>query len=386
MAAHGKPRILFVDDEQNILQSLKRWAVFNGAEWDIRFAESGRQALGTLAKEPVDIVISDMRMPEMNGAELLERVRAGYPDTVRIILSGHSDKDLIVKAFSVTHRFLPKPVDMAFLKTFISDILKYRACLDSPALRAGASAFSRMPVTLRSREALDLIFSDSEGGNVEQLARLIEKDTFVSTKVMQLVYFLLPDATRKICGVRQALAALGVETFRSLVLADHAILTYPDGSEGEKFLTEMSEHGVQTARLAREVVMAASGDSALAENAYVAGLLHDIGFTVFLDCMPFGSLNDAINKEDLFPSHGEIGGYLLGVWGFPIEIVEAVTFHHHPRRAERGASALVTAAVHVADAILRKCTDKLDWTLLGELGWAKGMRAWKDHLTHAGAR
>ena len=104
-----KKRILFVDDETMVLEGLHRMLRPMREEWEMVFVESGAQALDLMSQAPFDVVVSDMRMPRMNGAQLLAEVLKRYPQTVRLILSGHADRDLILKCVGSTHQYLAKP-------------------------------------------------------------------------------------------------------------------------------------------------------------------------------------------------------------------------------------------------------------------------------------
>ena len=96
-------RILFVDDEALILGGLQRMLRGMRAEWEMVFAESGAKALELMEQSPFDVVVSDMRMPGMNGAALLAEVMKRFPKTIRLILSGHADQELILKCVGSTH-------------------------------------------------------------------------------------------------------------------------------------------------------------------------------------------------------------------------------------------------------------------------------------------
>ena len=104
-------RILFVDDEENILQGLRRLLRPLRKEWEMRFASDGHTALKMLEESPCDVLVSDMRMPGMNGVRLLEEVRARYPDTIRIVLSGQADRETTLAAVGPAHQYLNKPCD-----------------------------------------------------------------------------------------------------------------------------------------------------------------------------------------------------------------------------------------------------------------------------------
>ena len=101
--------LLFVDDEVNVLSSLKR--LFRPFGYRIFTAEGGAQGLEIMARETIDIVVSDMRMPQMNGAEFLQKVKEQWPDTVRILLTGYAEISATIDAINKGHiyRYISKP-------------------------------------------------------------------------------------------------------------------------------------------------------------------------------------------------------------------------------------------------------------------------------------
>ncbi|MHC8357699.1 HD domain-containing phosphohydrolase [Pseudomonas sp. LB3P81] len=104
-----KPKVLLVDDEESILNSLGR--LLRGQPYDVLLATSGAEALQIMAKVPINLVMSDIRMPNMDGATLLARIHERYPDTVRIMLTGYADPSAIIKAINdgQIHRYISKP-------------------------------------------------------------------------------------------------------------------------------------------------------------------------------------------------------------------------------------------------------------------------------------
>ena len=104
-----KPKVLLVDDEESILNSLRR--LLRGQPYDVLLATSGAQALEIMAQQPIDLVMSDARMPNMDGATLLALIHQHYPDTVRIMLTGYADPSVIIKAINdgQIHRYISKP-------------------------------------------------------------------------------------------------------------------------------------------------------------------------------------------------------------------------------------------------------------------------------------
>jgi CheY-like chemotaxis protein len=138
-------RLLFADDESKLLDGLKRSLRPMRDEWDMTFVTSGAEALKALEQAPFDVVISDMRMPGMDGAQLLKEVQQRYPQTVRIVLSGQSDQDSIhlqqknglpiIRSIGSTHLYLAKPYESEQLKAAVMRACASRELLGSDSLR-----------------------------------------------------------------------------------------------------------------------------------------------------------------------------------------------------------------------------------------------------------
>jgi DNA-binding NtrC family response regulator len=144
-------RIVFVDDETNVLQAMRRTLHGMRTEWSMEFAASGTAALETLAKSPADVIVSDMRMPGMDGWQLLAEVKNLYPQTVRLILSGHADPISIMRSIGVAHQYLAKPCESATLKAAIAQTQVLRNLLSSERLRAAPKAFAYCTTPVPSR-------------------------------------------------------------------------------------------------------------------------------------------------------------------------------------------------------------------------------------------
>src|SRR5208283_4976452 len=138
-------QLLFVDDEPLVLQGLQRMLFSMRREWEMRFATSGAEALRMLAEKPADLVVSDMRMPQMNGAQLLNEVMRCHPKTVRLVLSGHSDMDLIMQIVGGTHQFLSKPCDGETLRTVVRRALAVDSLVNNDSLKALVSKLGALP-------------------------------------------------------------------------------------------------------------------------------------------------------------------------------------------------------------------------------------------------
>ena len=121
-----RPKILLVDDEVWILDALYRF--FRQRKWEVFRANGGLEALELLKTETVDIIISDMRMPKMDGAEFLEKTRSAYPNAVRILLTGYADMEAVVLAVNDAkiYNYLNKPWDDNMLESVVNSALSFK--------------------------------------------------------------------------------------------------------------------------------------------------------------------------------------------------------------------------------------------------------------------
>src|SRR5437762_9749706 len=141
----SKKRVLFVDDEPLVLQGLQRMLRHMRQEWEMEFVDSGPKALEAMASNPFAVIVSDMRMPGMNGAHLLNEVMKRYPKTVRLILSGHADQDLIMKCVGSTHQYLTKPCEPEALKATVRRASALAGSLQNEKLLQLISQMDRLP-------------------------------------------------------------------------------------------------------------------------------------------------------------------------------------------------------------------------------------------------
>ena len=123
MSELAKKRILFVDDEPSILAGLRSVLYRDRTRWEMTFVAGSDEALIALQAARYDVVVSDMRMPGLDGANLLERVRQDFPNTGRIILSGTADKAEVDRAAASVDALLGKPCDTKTLRTTIEQLI-----------------------------------------------------------------------------------------------------------------------------------------------------------------------------------------------------------------------------------------------------------------------
>jgi putative nucleotidyltransferase with HDIG domain len=385
-------RILFVDDDPMLLSGLERSLRSMRKEWDMEFVEGGRQALEMLARAPFDLVVTDMRMPEIDGAQLLEQIKTQYPRTMRFVLSGQSDRETILRSIGPTHQFLSKPCDLEELKQKVAQAFALRELLENPTLKEIVSRMDTVP-------SLPSLYVSLTGAlcqadiSVAKIAHIIKQDMGMTSKVLQLVnsaFFALPC---QISNPHQAVSLLGIENIRAVVLSVHVFSELEGNSHPE--LAALWPHSLSTAAYARAIARAEHSPQRLEDDAFAAGLLHDIGrlvlgsacsaqYATVLQSVRAGQITLAEAESQSFGcTHAEVGAYLLALWGLPESVVQAVAWHHTPCRS--GASAFAPViAVHVADAYHYRLHPRsamnnvpnVDENLLARLGLLGRMAAW----------
>jgi putative nucleotidyltransferase with HDIG domain len=349
-------RILFVDDEASVLNALRRTLHDKRGEWQMEFAGSGAAALEELAKAPADVLVTDMRMPGMDGWQLLRDVKNRYPQTVRLILSGHSDARSIMRTIGTAHQYLAKPCDSASLKAAISGAYLLRQVLNSDRL---AQLVGRVGMLPSAPKAFQEILSclQNPAASIADASRIIGRDVSMTANVLKLVNSAFFGARQTVTTAERAVAYLGLDTLGAVVLAHSTfkgslISVIPSFS-----LEALWQHSLEVATAARALALHEKLSQARVDEAFLAGMLHDVGKVVFATRavpMPDGSsASDEQALAQMDAHHAEVGAYLLGLWGFPNPIIEAVAFHHAPRNV--GVDSLcLPKLIYIADQLVHR--------------------------------
>src|SRR5208283_2802959 len=211
-------RVLFVDDEPRFYEALQRLLRPQRHQWEMAFAPSGHAALALMEASPFDVIVSDMRMPGMDGAALLGLVREKYPQVVRIILSSHAELSTALRVVPVAHQFVAKPCDAEMLRVAIERACHLKALLHDDSIRRTVGALSELPSLPRTYHALTLALADPEV-SLRKIAGIVELDVGISAKVLQLVNSAFFGVARSITNVQNAVSHLGTSTLKSLVLS-----------------------------------------------------------------------------------------------------------------------------------------------------------------------
>jgi len=344
-----KKRIMFVDDEPAVLGALANLLRRDRHRWDLVFANGGAEAIRELGSRNFDIVITDMRMPHVDGLAVLAAVKEKSPRTIRIILSGYAESALVFEALPLVHQFLSKPCDAKTLRAVIE-----RCGMDSrlPDDRTLIGLVGSMACLPSEPGVLGELRRAAVDPNVtiDELIDICERDPALAAKVLQIAntaHFRGDDAMTS--SIKIAVATLGTEVMCSLATSE--MVSLPIGSVCMAMIGTLQRQAVEAARRARRSVT----DPARADDAYTAGLLHDIGRLVlahelgeaYLPAVDAAAATGTplweCEQRLLGVTHQAVGAHLLGIWALPSELVEACERHHDPRALPTANAALVTA-------------------------------------------
>lgn len=386
--------LLFVDDENKVLQGLQRQLRSMRHEWNMHFVDGGAKALEFMASNPVDVLVSDMMMPGMDGAELLTEVSKRHPNTVRLVLSGHAEREAILRLVGPAHQYLSKPCDAEELRLAVARSFALRDLLSSEQLKQLATRVKTLPTL----PALYQQLTDElrkEDASIDRIGEIISRDIGMTTKILQLVnsaFFGLP---QPISSASDAVMYLGLSTVRSLVLSLQVFSQFEEPPVGGFSLAALANHCWVTAVLARRIAGEQRVDIKMVEQCFLAGLLHDVGRIILAAGLPeqYARVwHEApqrhipvwqAEKIEFGATHAEVGAYLLGLWGLPNPVIEAVALQHCPSLClVQEFSPLI--AVHVASAFAHERngdaadTYCIDLNYLAQTGLAGRLDDWRE--------
>ena len=300
----------------------------------------GEAALALMEASPFDVIVSDMRMPGMDGVKLLAQVREQYPQVVRIMLSDPTELSTALRVVPVAHQFLAKPCDVAMLRVAVERACHLKGLLNDDSIRRTVGALGDLPSLPQTYGALTQALTDPDT-SLQKIARIVEQDVGISARILQLVNSAFFGLAHCITNIPHAVIYLGINTLRSLVLSVEIFRVFEPKTALPGFSLEVLE---RHARLAALIAARLPVPKHLVNIPMVAGMLHDVGKLILAWKFPerFDKLLRQaaeehcplykVEEREYGFSHAEIGAYLLGLWGLPYILVEAVAFHHGPNR------------------------------------------------------
>ncbi|ACZ77864.1 putative signal transduction protein [Dickeya parazeae Ech586] len=357
-------QVMFVDDESRVLSGIERALMMQDTDWECRFANSGQEALAMLEEKPADVVVSDMRMPFMDGAELLSKVRNRWPGTIRIILSGYSEPEATLRMLDVAHRFVPKPCDSTVLQAMVGNALALRDRFQNPDLVDIVGRTSQLPAAPNVFTEMCRRLADPSS-DTQQVAKLLGRDPALSAKIMQLANSAYFSRGGQINDIGNAITHLGLDQVKLLVLSSQV----PADAKTAPYVDQLQQRALLASTLAARISGHQGLEATAALLANIALLIPELREPNHQDTTTRGNIS----------VQAAASAYLLALWGLPMDIVEAVACHQQPSRFANNAFG-VAGTVHVAVALANNSDLDLDY--LEQTGVLNNLPLWQNMLAH----
>lgn len=332
-----------------------------GPEYEVFTASSGREGMAFLQHTPVDIVVSDLVMPEMNGHEFMTAVAQEHPESMRIVISAHEDQLTVAQCLMFGHRYFSKPFDLKNLSAVLKRICNLKHQVGSTKLKKIIAGLGTLPtpprIYSRLTEALNSAYA-----SMEDIGQIVQEDPGLTLKLLQIANSAHFGISRRIATPMDAVQIVGLEILRGLVLCVHAFKFYQDRTIRSISATELWDHSMRTAVASRRLARHEQLPHHECEETFVGGLLHDVGKLVLAANADAeyqqvmrrsrneGVAATVIEQEIFGATHAQVGAYLLGLWGLPEPIVSTVELHHSLENITTQGFTPVTA-IHVAQCL-----------------------------------
>ncbi|HEY3914393.1 MAG TPA: HDOD domain-containing protein [Verrucomicrobiae bacterium] len=370
-----------------------------GDGWSCIFCSNGEEALGALGARSFDAIVASLRMEGMNGGVLLHLAASRFPRVLRFVVGDLSDQELVINCIGAPHQFISSPWRAEDILAIIQRSLALDAWLSNDRLRAFAPRLGRLPgVPATYFEVLKKV--ESTNVSIESVAEIIARDPALTARLLQMANSPACGLSQKVTSPIEAVSVLGLDALRSLVLCLQLFNHSPSGGMPCISLDSIWRRSFIVGNLAGKIAFQQTSDARTAGDAFTAGLLHKVGQIILATNLSheYSAVVAAarekkhhLHEEELAQlgvTSDQVGGYLLGLWGLPLPLVEAVALHHSPTLAGTQEFSLLTA-VHVAAALAedehgsdeRLPAPKLDVKYLTALNLPVKPAAWRKALT-----
>jgi HD-like signal output (HDOD) protein len=360
----NKKKILFVDDNDNIISGIQRQLRPYRGQWEIFFASSASQALDLMADQAMDLIVTDIMMPDMRGDELLKKVSTAYPGTVRMILSGYADEETLKSGLEVAHQYLSKPCSAETLREAISQVFKIQACVNNPRIIASVGDPNQLPSLPKIYHELNSAIAN-ENTTAGDIAKIFSRDMVLSAKLLHLINSPYFGLNRKISNLTDAVNLIGVKKLNNLVVSVHVKTAFPVNDPTMlRYMEYLWQDAARVAELARLIALSENQQEDRPDQAYLSGLLHNLGLLIFLSRggNKLKTLLDQMNQTETSVAaletaifgftRSEAAAYVLSLWKIPPRIIEAILLQSTPNETDYdGINALT--ALHVAACLLK---------------------------------
>ncbi len=392
----SRKRVLFVGEDLALWEQLQNQAGGFSEHWDVAFAKSGLQALASLTQSPCDAVVADMQLPGMTGAQLLDEVMQRSPKTLRFVRASMADQQAAMKCVGTAHQYLVKPSDAQTIGFALDRAFSLESWLPNDTVQKLIAQMKKLPSppNLYFKIVAEL---QSPDASIENIGSMVAQDPVLSAKLLQVVNSAVFGLQLQVVSAAEAVMYLGMETTKALVLLAHTFSYFDKVRTADFSIEKLWKHSVTTGKFAEQIARAEGASVEIVGQSFTGGMLHDLGKLLLAANVPDGFKEALVKAREqkihlwdaetgvFGATHGELGACLLGIWGLPMPIVEAVALHHFPIRFLSKQFCPLTA-VHAANVIEHEvqaeAKDSLvaaaDSNYLTELGLAERMDTWRD--------
>ena len=388
-----KPSIIFVDDQNNILQGFRRSLRSLEDTWDIHYSVGGKETLRLMENTPIDIIVSDTNMPGMRGTELLKEVQTLHPETIRLVLSGGGSRsDDISVLLRTSHQFFSKPFDLEKLKKMVDHLLDLRNKISDDDLKKLVAGISKLPC---SPYIYDAFRKEREGSSsdLDKMGGYIAQDPGLTAKMLQSLNSTFFGVNKAGIHPFKAAQSMGPGTISYLFDEDAHFHTIETDHPNYDFLATTYKRSLHCAYL----VEALAADEDIPETqkniAYVTGMLSNVGsiilayglaetYAKLIPGFKTPAAQSLIEKKALGTTHDAVGAYFLGLWGFPEATTRAISYSQTPEK-DPDQSLNLTTLVHVAQALMQADDlegqkSHMNLSYLEKLGLTDRFKKWHD--------
>ena len=393
-----KKTVLFVDDDPLLLR-LYQMMLEGEPDWETATVSSGEAALKYLAENQVDVLVSDMRMPEMDGIELMDEVCRLSPGTSRVIISGIGDQEEVARSLETTHQFLAKPLKPTELLEMLTRIGNLDAYLQNESLRTLANKLQSVP-SFPSAYLEIMKELNSEDPSLQVIADIVTRDPGLTAKMLQVANSAAFGLSERVSSPFDAVQFLGMAAARSIALSAHVFANFEKNPIKNFSVKKIWDDALRCSQMARIIMQREGADETSTEDACTACMLRETGKLMLARNVPQEleravalaearkiSLTDA-EMEVLGATHNGVAAYLLGLWGLGTPMVEAVAFHLKPSSSGSRAFGPLTAT-HVAKIFAQDMFPSpiiglpatLDREYLTEVGVHDRLEIWREAIS-----
>jgi HD-like signal output (HDOD) protein len=337
------PRALFVDDEGMVLNSLRRGLRQQCRDWELKLCTSPQEALRLLADFDPWVVISDKRMPEMNGIDFLRTVSQKSPESIRVLLTGDTSVEGALDMADVAHVLIAKPFELKSFVRILQRVKCIRALPISKALRHQLGTIEHIPVEPRLYQKL-LECLKSNRSDTRDMAGIINQSPYILAKLLQLANSAFLGFARPVWTTHEAIARIGIELTKNLVFCFGVFEN--SGINDSHLRDQLSSEAMDVALLCRELCVSSGCDRRDIDDAFLVGLMHNIGKLISTTTR----MQSNSDGSDIFPLIEDVAGaYMLAMWEFDSAFVNAILYQSIPERAEQ--KTLLCCRLYVAKIV-----------------------------------